>query len=142
LTLAIVSCVVLRAFSGTSYPAAGRGKLQAWRLKRALDYIDAHYAEPIGLIDIARNVGLTPMHFAAQFRRTTGSRPRDVLIRRRIDAARVLLRAPGVRVLDIASQCGFVTQPHFASVFKRIVGVTPTEWRRASTAPNCPKRSL
>ncbi len=57
--------------------------LLKWRLKRAVDYIAAHLGEPIGFTEIAASTGLTRMHFAAQFRLSTGLRPREDLCHHR-----------------------------------------------------------
>jgi AraC family transcriptional regulator len=59
--------------------------LAKWRLKRAIDFIMENLAEPIGLTEVAAAAGLLRMHFAAQFRVTTGSQPHDYIQRRRIE---------------------------------------------------------
>jgi AraC family transcriptional regulator len=41
-----------------------------------------------------------------------------------------MLRAPDVRILDVAVACGFKTQQHFAQVFRDVCGVSPTEYRQ------------
>jgi AraC family transcriptional regulator len=104
--------------------------LPGWRLRRAIEYIDAHLAEPIRLVDIASSVGLSRMHFAAQFRQATGYSPHTFLTRRRIERAQHLLRHTShMTVLDIALTCGFGSQSHFSDVFGRFVGETPRLWR-------------
>jgi AraC family transcriptional regulator len=40
-----------------------------------------------------------------------------------------MLRAPEARVLDVAVACGFKTQQHFARIFRRMCGASPTEYR-------------
>jgi transcriptional regulator GlxA family with amidase domain len=47
-------------------------ELAKWRLKRAIEFIEASLAKTVNLSDIASAAGLTPMHFAAQFRAATG----------------------------------------------------------------------
>jgi AraC-like DNA-binding protein len=108
------------------------GTLPKWRLKRVLDYIDANLAEPITLADLAAAAALSPMHFAAQFRMSTGVRPHEYLLRRRIERARELLLQPGLSIVDVAFSVGFQTQSHFTTVFKRFVGDTPHQWRRSN----------
>jgi AraC-like DNA-binding protein len=70
------------------------------------------------------------MHFASQFRRATGLRPHEYLLRRRIEHAKRLLLESKHNVLDVALRCGFRTQAHFTTVFKRFVGETPYCWRK------------
>jgi AraC-like DNA-binding protein len=110
-----------------SRPASG---LPKWRLKRATDYIEANLAEPIGLSDLAAVAGLSPAYFAAQFRASTGLRPHEYLLRRRIHHAQRLLLDLRMSVVEVALDVGFQTQAHFTTVFKRFVGDTPCHWRR------------
>jgi transcriptional regulator GlxA family with amidase domain len=69
------------------------------------------------------------MHFAAQFRSTTGYSPHAYLLRRRIEHAQMLLRSSALSVLDVALSCGFGSHAHFTTVFGRMVGEPPNSWR-------------
>jgi AraC-like DNA-binding protein len=113
-------------------PKRSCGALPKWRLKRVIDYIDANLGEPITLADLAAATVLSPMHFAAQFRMSTGIRPHEYLLRRRIERAQQLLLEPGLSIVDVALSVGFQTQSHFTTVFKRFVGDTPHQWRRSN----------
>ncbi|EIF33549.1 DNA-binding domain-containing protein, AraC-type [Burkholderia sp. Ch1-1] len=128
-SLAIVSRVIARHFTAGQRQSREANALPSWRLTRAIEYVDAHLSEPIGLEDIANSTGLTRMHFASQFRRATGMRPHEYLLRRRIEHAQHLLLTSKHNVLDVALSCGFLTQAHFTTVFKRLVGETPHCWR-------------
>src|SRR6202040_1722705 len=105
------------------------GELARWRLKRAIDYVEAQLDKPRSLADVASASGLTRMHFAAQFRAATGLRPHEYLLRRRIERAQEML-GTGMSVVDVALSVGFQTQSHFTSVFKRFVGQPPRAWRQ------------
>ena len=115
-------------------PKRSCGALPKWRLKRVIDYIDTNLGEPITLADLAAATVLSPMHFAAQFRMSTGVRPHEYLLRRRIERAQELLLQPGLSIVDVALTVGFQTQSHFTTVFKRFVGETPHQWRRSNFA--------
>ncbi len=115
----------------------GRGRvspLPKWRLKRVVDYVDAHFAEAISLNDMAAAAGLSRMHFAAQFRLATGSKPHDFILMHRIEAAKGLLLNTSNDLVDVGLTVGFQAQAHFSTVFKRFVGETPGRWRRARLA--------
>jgi AraC family transcriptional regulator len=127
--LAIVARVVANHFQRIASSTRAVTTLPQWRLRRAIEFIDANLSAPIGLADIARSTGLTRMYFAAQFRRTTGMRPHEYLVRRRIEHAQDLLRGAEGSVLEVAMRCGFRSQAHFTTVFKRFVGDTPHCWR-------------
>jgi AraC family transcriptional regulator len=104
--------------------------LPRWRLMRAIDYVEAHLAEPVSLADVAAATGLTRMHFAAQFRAATGLRPHEYLLRRRIERAQELLVRTEMSVVSVAHSVGFHTQSHFTTIFKRFAGHPPQTWRR------------
>jgi AraC family transcriptional regulator len=103
--------------------------LAPWRLTRVVEFIDTHLTEPISLSEISAVSGLTKMHFAAQFRLSTGLRPHEFLVRRRIERAQDLLASTDATVVRIAIDVGFQSPAHFATVFKRFVGDSPTRWR-------------
>ncbi len=105
------------------------------RLMRVLAYIDAHIGEPITLANLAAAAGLSRMYFARQFRAATGIRPHEYVLRRRIERAQQLLTATSDALVDIALSVGFQTQAHFTTVFKKIVGNTPRQWRRGQPDP-------
>jgi len=116
--------------AGQSARSEGKAsQLPKWRLKRAISYIEDRLAEPITLLDIASETGLSCMHFAAQFRATMGVRPHEYLLRRRIERAQEFLLQPNASVVDIALSVGFKTQSHFTTIFGRFVGQSPHAWR-------------
>ena len=128
--LAIVTRLLATA-AGTE--AADRPRvapLPKWRLKRAVDFIEANLSEPVCLADMAASTGLTRMHFAAQFRAATGLPPHEYLLRRRIERAQEMLARSPTPVVEVALQVGFQTQAHFTSVFKRFSGSPPHAWRQ------------
>lgn len=106
-------------------------ELAKWRLKRAIEYIEASLGESVSLADIASAAGLTRMHFAAQFKAATGLRPHEYLLRRRIERAQEKLAGTSMSLVEVALSVGFQTQSHFTSVFTRTVGQPPRAWRHA-----------
>jgi AraC family transcriptional regulator len=107
------------------------GRVDAdWRIRRAMQYLDAHLTDDIGLAELAADVGLSPGHLAAAFRRQTGLPPHRWLMRRRVERARDLLAESRWSVTEIAHACGFASSQHLATMFKRQTGQTPSEHRR------------
>lgn len=111
------------------YSRSNSNGLIAWRLKRVRDYVDAHFAHPITLSDLANVAGLSRMHFAGEFRRATGVRPHEFVLRQRVERSQKMLLASNLSLVQIALSHGFQTQSHYSVVFKRIVGHTPARWR-------------
>ena len=99
------------------------------RLDKVLDYIEAHLSKPIYLGELAEIVGLSRMHFAAQFHAATGYPPYAYVLRQRIFRAQEMLRDPNYSIADIALRVGFSNQAHFTDAFKRIIGESPGRWR-------------
>ena len=106
-----------------------RTTLPNWRLQRVDTYVKSHLSESITLSDMANSAGLSPMHFAAQFRAATGYRPHQYLLLCRLERAKELMASESCSMLDIALDVGFHTQSHFTAVFKRLTGKTPGAWR-------------
>jgi AraC family transcriptional regulator len=107
-----------------------RGGLGAARLRRIKDLVHAKMEDDLSLEEMAQSVGLSTAHFARMFRKSTGETPHKFVLRQRLERAKVMLRAPDARVLDVAVACGFRTQQHFAQVFRDVFGVSPTEYRQ------------
>src|SRR4030095_7924106 len=107
-----------------------KGGLGSARLRRIKELVDAKIEDDLSLDEMAQSVGLSTAHFARMFRKSTGETPHQFVLRQRIELAKVMLRAPNSRVLDVAVACGFKTQQHFAQVFRDVCGVNPTEYRQ------------
>jgi AraC family transcriptional regulator len=131
ISMAIVARLLASASRVATSERSKGSKLAQWRLKRAIDYVEARLDEPVSLADVAASAGLTRMHFAAQFRAATGLRPHEYLLRRRIERAQELLVGTGMPLVDVALSVGFQTQSHFTSVFKRYAGQPPQAWRQS-----------
>jgi AraC family transcriptional regulator len=125
----------LQAKAGLPPARRSVAALPKWRIKRAVDYIEAHLPGPITLAELAGATGLTRMHFAAQFRMATGFRPHEYLLRKRVERARDMLLTSDASLVEIALGVGFQTQAHFTTVFKRFTGETPHRWRCAQQGP-------
>jgi AraC family transcriptional regulator len=102
----------------------------AW-LRQARAFVEQHFAEPVPLADVARRVGVHPVHLARTFRRvyqtTFGGYVRQV----RIDFARRELAVSSGSLSEIAAAAGFCDQSHFTRLFKQYTGLTKAEYRLA-----------
>ena len=131
--LGLAAATHLLSLYGEVPPAAARTALALpkWRLKRAIEFIEAHLDSPMALADVAGAAGLSRMHFAAQFRAATGVRPHEFALRRRIEKAQSLLATTDVPIIELALATGFSSQSHFTVVFKRVSGLSPRQWRQS-----------
>lgn len=114
---------------GMSARAARRG-LAEWQVKRVTSFMREHLERTIGLEELAALVGLSRFHFCTAFRLATGRTPHHFLTEQRMERARRLLADPERHISDIALAVGYATPSAFAASFRKIVGVTPREYRR------------
>jgi AraC family transcriptional regulator len=74
---------------------------------------------------------LSPYHFARQFKAATGLPPHQYVIARRVERAQQFLRDDSdVPLAEVAAAAGFSDQSQFSHHFKRLIGVTPGQFRR------------
>ncbi|WP_269502243.1 helix-turn-helix transcriptional regulator [Burkholderia sp. IMCC1007] len=102
--------------------------LPSWRLKRIVDFVEAHLHEEIDLAALSAAAGLSARHFSRAFREEVGETPHRWLMARRTERAMELLRADRLPLAQIADACGFASQSHLSRVFKQITGETPGRW--------------
>jgi AraC family transcriptional regulator len=98
-------------------------------LKRVIEHVEENLARNVPLAELAATAGLSPTHFARQFRRVTGTSPHQYLLKRRLRRAGLLLSTTTHPLTDIAAEAGFASQAHMTSIFSRNLGVTPARYR-------------
>jgi AraC family transcriptional regulator len=99
-------------------------------VRRVFEFVDANLEREISLMRLAQECGTSVFHFARLFKRRTGVAPHQFIVQRRIERARSLLRNADLSVGEVAARCGFAQQSHFATTFRRVVGLSPTSYRR------------
>jgi len=128
LALESLSTELLVAASRQSARKAER-KPPPW-LQRVKEFLRENFSEPPGLDELARAVNIHPTHLARVFRqferRTVGDYVREV----RIEYARQRMLRSNEPLVEIALAAGFADQTHFTRSFKRVTGMTPSEFRR------------
>lgn len=102
---------------------------------RAMKYIDDNITEVLTLDGIAAHANLNKTYFITLFRKLNGVTPWEYITARRIERAFPLLDAGDNTVLEIANACGFNNASNFNRAFKRITGLTPSEYRRRLANP-------
>jgi AraC-like DNA-binding protein len=120
-----------------SQPTSGRtaqtrGRLAMWQTNRVIDYIETNLGTDIQSKDLANLVNLSTSHFFRAFKVSVGIPPFEFITRRRVELAREMMRTTDEALAQIAVACGLSDQSHFCRVFRRIVGQSPNEWRRAN----------
>ena len=100
-------------------------------IHKAQHYIEENYGEPeISLNVVAQEVNISPNHFSAIFSQETGKTFVEYLTAVRMEKARQLLRTSSMRTTDIAFAVGYKDPHYFSTLFKRMQGCTPKEYRK------------
>ncbi|MEM8911938.1 MAG: helix-turn-helix domain-containing protein [Planctomycetota bacterium] len=112
-----------------------RNALPETAIRDVLIVIECSLKRTIHLSELASVAGFSPYHFARLFKNTMGITPMEFVIQSRVERAkRMMLDDDSSPLASIASACGFADQSHLGRNFKRIVGVTPLEWRKRQSA--------
>jgi AraC family transcriptional regulator len=114
-------------------PKTFKGGLPHYRLKRVLEYIGDDLAKDLALSELATIAGISPHYFCELFKRTMGCSPHRFVLLKRIDRAKELLRNPALSVLEVGMSVGFRNPSHFAKVFHRFAGISPSTFQSDQT---------
>jgi AraC-like DNA-binding protein/mannose-6-phosphate isomerase-like protein (cupin superfamily) len=108
--------------------------VQEAKIARVTAYIEANYAATLTVADLAGIADLSPSRFSALFREQVGASPVDFVQRTRVAAARKLLGDLRLSIKEVAAQVGIDDPLHFSKLFRRIDGLSPTQYRNALLA--------
>jgi AraC family transcriptional regulator len=130
----ILAVHLLRHVLAPHQPTRRRdGTLPRVKLRAVVEYVEDHLDASPTLEQMAAIARLSVYHFAQQFRRATGLPPYQYVIARRVERAKHLLQTGSdFSLAEVAASAGFSDQSQFCYHFKRLVGVTPGQFRRSA----------
>lgn len=102
---------------------------ETMRAKEMLTFIHAHYPDPIDLRGIAKAASLSERECLRCFGKTLGITPMQYVLRHRISVAAGLLTSSDMNITEIARLAGFASPSYFSLMFKKMVEMTPREYR-------------
>ncbi len=102
------------------------------------DFLDQHYAAPPSLLQLARQFGTNDFKLKKGFRELFGTTVFGYVAERRLTVAHQLLTLTDQPVQEVADAVGFANPAHFATVFRRRFGLSPTQVRRPSLSTTIP----
>ncbi|MBS6194582.1 MAG: AraC family transcriptional regulator [Clostridiales bacterium] len=106
-------------------PQNRRDYKKIMQLKKALDFMEAHYRSPLTLEQLSASVNMSPKYFCRFFYQMTHRTPIDYLNHHRIEHASYQLATTDISVTDAAYSCGFNDLSYFIKTYKRYTGTTP-----------------
>lgn len=95
------------------------------------DYIREHYQENIGRNEIGEHFHMVPEYLAKIYKKKTGQTLKDYINEYRIEQAKIMLRNSDRRIIDIALENGFDNVSYFSTLFKKITGMSPNDYRKS-----------
>ena len=95
---------------------------------KAKEFIDEHYNQEVSLIDISKEVSVSPQYFSKIFKEEIGISFVEYVREKRIDIAKKMLRSKQYSVKEICYKIGYNDPNYFSRLFKRLVGVSPTDF--------------
>jgi AraC-like DNA-binding protein len=107
----------------TSFPSYSRP------VKMAIQFIQKNYYRKITLPELAHYTDISPYYLSTLIKKETSLSLTDNINKIRVEASKYLLLNTDLTILEIAQNTGFIYQNHFSSVFKKLAGVNPTEFR-------------
>jgi len=127
--IAAIAAHLIRHYSAD--PRVDQVNLKSDNVRR--ERIRQHILDQLGssltLQDMAAALGLDLYSFSRWFKESFGVSPHQYVLEARIDRARRLLNTTALSLVDVALDCGFSSQSHLTSVFKRFMGTTPAAFR-------------
>jgi len=118
--------------AGSARPEAVERPLAQQHLRRVIDHIEGLLGKSdLSVEELAAIANLSPYHFSRAFKLATGVAPHRFVLERRIQRARLHLADGSDTLAGIAYATGFSSQAHFSSMFRRLTGMTPREYRQS-----------
>ncbi|WP_244608551.1 helix-turn-helix domain-containing protein [Bradyrhizobium algeriense] len=99
-------------------------------MSRIKEFVDAHVSKEIGISELAGLIGLSQFHFVRAFKHSVGLSPYQYVLSERISVAKEMLSVSNLSIADVALAVGFSGAPQLNRVFRKLIGVTPTAFRR------------
>ena len=98
-------------------------------------YIDQNYAQELSLQILSQYVHLSKNYLANLFKKETGEGVIDYINKVRLERAKALLRSTDLKSSEICSMVGVLDSKYFSKLFKKLEGMTPSEYREAKKSP-------
>lgn len=100
-------------------------------IQTAVDYINEHVTEDIGIESICSKIYMSKYHFCREFKKKIGMTVMEYILKTRITMAKELLCEGSMSVTDISEACGFSSISYFSRAFKNETGVTPLQYKKS-----------
>jgi transcriptional regulator GlxA family with amidase domain len=107
----------------------GAGRSSTKRIEELVHWIEREFAQPLSLAGLAHRACMSPYHLLREFKRVVGVPPHQFVLAQRLRRAASLLRHTNDLILTIACEAGFGDLSEFNRRFRRLLGVSPRDFR-------------
>ena len=101
------------------------------KIHQAVQYVQAHFSEPLNMAEVSNRVSMNYSMFSTLFKQYTGVNFVNYLQNLRINEAKRLLETTDRHIYEIGRRAGFSDDKHFLKIFKSATGFSPTEYRKS-----------
>ena len=105
--------------------------LAPWQARRVAAHVDENLGFAITIDHLSTLAGLSSSYFCRAFKDTFGEPPHAFIMRKRVERAQQLMLQTREPLSQIALACGLSDQAHLCNLFRRLVGHSPSHWRRS-----------
>jgi AraC family transcriptional regulator len=113
---------------------SARGGLAGWQVRKIDRYLQDNLTEALRVDELAKHVSLSTSHFSRAFSRTFGATPQRHVAHLRLKAAQRMILETDMSLTQISLASGFADRSHLSKAFRRLLGDTPSAWRRRNLA--------
>ena len=106
-----------------------KSKVYSKQIVLCINYIYSHLHKKISVEELSKHTGLSPSYLSRLFRKETGESITEYIIKRKINAAKNMLKYSGYSLSEISATLAFSCQSYFTKIFKELEGVTPKKYR-------------
>jgi AraC-like DNA-binding protein len=127
---ALIAALAARLFLRVERQTPRVAKLSPMQLRNAINFLEEKMPLRVDLQTLASLAGLSPSYYNRAFKAATGLAPYQWQLQARVQRAQALLLSSSISLDDVAEATGFADAVHFARMFRKLTGATPSAWRK------------
>jgi len=122
---------MIETYCNAMYEIRLRG-VYSLQIVKAIDYIKGHVNDKVGINEIAEYLGISVPYLSRLFKAETGENVSEYIIKRKIEAAIIMLKYSSKSIAEISAHLNFSSQSYFTKVFRKYAGLTPKEYKNGN----------
>ncbi|MBC8080666.1 MAG: response regulator [Gorillibacterium sp.] len=116
--------------TGIEYRNSHSSKSSSSAIEKIKKYIEDHITKPLSREEIAAHVFLNAAYVSRLFKKETGKSLSEYIMYEKMERAKHMLTSSNLKISSIAEELGYVFLSHFTKIFKKVVGISPMDYRK------------